>query len=116
MAQKMSEATEVDSGDEYEYKTVNNLKKLPLRKEQVSQCLKNSDEEILLNLVNNNSLYFLRRFKIGNFLHLHPSQWGNCNEYQQGKLLVQNLKIVNDSSERSIKLIQDFNDKVTKDE
>ncbi|KAL7637484.1 UNVERIFIED_CONTAM: hypothetical protein RMT77_012212 [Armadillidium vulgare] len=85
MAQKMLEASEVDS-------------------------------EILLNLVKNNSPYFLRRFKIENFLHLHPSQWVNCNEYQQGKLLVHNLKVVNDSAERGIKLFQDFNDKVTKDE
>ena len=116
MAQKMLEAPDVDSGEEYEGKNVNSLKKLPLPKEKVSQFLQSSDEEILLNLVNNNSLYFLRRFKIGNFLHLHPSQWVNCNEYQQGKLLVDNLKVVNDSAERGIKLIQDFNHKVTKDE
>ena len=88
MAQKMLEATEVDSGDEYEDKTVNNLKKLPLRKEEVSHFLQSSDEEILLNLVNNNSLYFLCRFKIGNILDLHPSQWVNYNECQQESFLL----------------------------
>ena len=56
VTQKMLEATEVDSGDEYEDKTVNNLKKLTLRKEEVSHFLQSSNEEILLNLVNNNSL------------------------------------------------------------
>ena len=40
----------------------------------------------------------------------------NSNEYVQGKLVIGNLKVVNDSAERGIKLIEDFNEKFTKDE
>jgi len=43
-------------------------------------------------------------------LHLHPSKCLNSNEYQRGKLVIGQLKVVDDSAEKNIQLIQDFND------
>lgn len=35
-------------------------------------------------------------------------KWINLNEYQQGKLIIRKLNVVNYSAERGIKLVQDF--------
>ena len=79
--------------------------------------MQSSDEKILVKLLSDNSKNLFLRFKIeNNFLHLHPSIRMDSNEYVQGKLVIGNLKVVNDSAVRGIKLIEEFNEKVTKDE
>ena len=116
MAQTILASIELENETE-DSEDANNLKKLPLRKEEISEFLKSSDEEILVKSLSDNSKNLFRRFKIENkFLHLHPSEWMNSNECVQGKLVIGNLKVVNDSAERGIKLIEDFNEKVIKDE
>ena len=42
------------------------------------------------------------------FLNTPVAQWEANNAYQQGKLIVNNIRVVNDSAERGVKLCQDF--------
>ena len=43
------------------------------------------------------------------FLNTPVAQWEANNAYQQRKLIVNNIRVVNDSAERGVKLCQDFN-------
>ena len=57
------------------------------------------------------------RFKISKeFLKSDRSKWGSMDLYVEGASIIRNLKVVNDSAERSIKLMEEFNKKITKDE
>ena len=50
------------------------------------------------------------------FLRISPELWETDAEYQQAKTIVDSLKVVNDSAERGVKLMQDFNSIITNDE
>ena len=107
MAQKILASIELKDGTEDSEDAYN--KKLLLRNKEISEFLQSSDKEILLKLLSDNSKNLFPRFKIENkFLHLHSSEWINSNEYMQGKLVIGNIKVVNNSAERGIKLIGDF--------
>lgn len=50
------------------------------------------------------------------WLLLPPKHWAKCNSYNKAAVFVKNCKVVNDLSERAIKLITDFASTLTKDE
>jgi hypothetical protein len=50
------------------------------------------------------------------FLKLPPEAWNDDKDFQACIEVVGSLKVVNNSAERGVKLIQDFNDVLTKDE
>ncbi|KAF0771445.1 Uncharacterized protein FWK35_00027558 [Aphis craccivora] len=50
------------------------------------------------------------------FLSLDPIYWEENEEYKKGKEIVRSLKVVNDTAERHIKLMEEFNCKITKNE
>ena len=50
------------------------------------------------------------------FLEEDPSNWKNNESYADSKEVVKSLKVVNDCAERVVKLVQDFNAVLTKDE
>ena len=51
-----------------------------------------------------------------NFLKLDPKDWSDSIEYQEGKARVEELVVVNDTCERALGLITEFNkNRVTKD-
>jgi len=52
------------------------------------------------------------------FLHKDPSLWEITTEYKEAKDIIATLKVVNDSAsaERGVKLMEEFNDKFTKQE
>lgn len=59
----------------------------------------------------------LERFKISKeFLKSDPSKWGLMDSYIEGASIIRHLKVVNDSAERSNKLMEEFNKKITKHE
>jgi hypothetical protein len=61
------------------------------------------------------TLNFFKRFNINyNFIETSPSTWENNLEYKRGKEIISKLKIVNDTAERAVKLIEDFNKLVQK--
>lgn len=63
------------------------------------------------------SLNFFQRFGIDkNFLKIDPSLWAQDVEYQNSLSIIKNLKIVNDTAERAVCLIEDYNNILTKKE
>ncbi|XP_025424335.1 uncharacterized protein LOC112693458 [Sipha flava] len=58
-----------------------------------------------------------QRFKISfNFLREDPSTWKALDEYIQAKEILSALKVVNDTAERGVKLMEEYNEKFTKNE
>lgn len=68
--------------------------------------------------VTDQSVIFFERYKINtDFLMQDPCKhWLENQEYLKLKSFVRGLRVVNDTAERGVKLIQDFNNKLTKDE
>ena len=53
---------------------------------------------------------FLKRFNINSdYIETSPSTWESNLEYKRGKDIVSKLKVVNDTAERGVKLIENFN-------
>lgn len=50
------------------------------------------------------------------FLHEDPITWETNSDFLAGKKVVRGLKVVNDTAERGIALIQSFNNSITADE
>lgn len=60
---------------------------------------------------------FFDRFKLSvDFLKLDPSTWQENEKYKENLEIVRKLKSVNDVAERGVKLIEEYNEKLTKDE
>lgn len=49
-----------------------------------------------------------------NFLSLDPLYWEKKIEYKKGKEIVRSLKVVNDTAEHHVKLMEEVNCKITK--
>lgn len=57
------------------------------------------------------------RFQINtNFLKLNPAKWHQDQSYKKAVEVMNKLKVVNDSAERGVKLMEEFNDLFTKNE
>jgi len=50
------------------------------------------------------------------FLHDEPEEWINNTAYNEGANIVAHIKVVNDTAERGVKLIEEYNSILTKDE
>lgn len=67
--------------------------------------------------MNHQSLKLFKRFGINtSFLEIDPTEWKNNIDYQFGKKVVDALHIVNNTAERGVKLMEEFNEKFTKNE
>lgn len=63
------------------------------------------------------SLNFFDRFKLGkDFLKFDPSSWPSNECYLKNKQIVNCFRVVNDVSERAVKLATDYNNKLTENE
>ena len=63
------------------------------------------------------TLNFFKRFNIStDFLHSDPDVWFENEHFLKGQKIVRNLRVVNDTAERGVKLIQDFKNRITKNE
>ena len=80
--------------------------------------IKNLENQNLHELVNSASICALRSLKINiDFvLNNEPETWKNLPNYQKAKTIVDCLKVVNDSAERSVSLMSAFNESITKNE
>lgn len=88
--------------------------KLVLKIENVTDFLTKKFPEYLLN---RRSLKLFKRLGINlSFLEIDPTEWKNNTNYKFGKKVVDALHIVNDTTERGVKLIEEFNEKFTKNE
>lgn len=67
--------------------------------------------------VSEQSLVFFQRFKIStDFLSHNPDTWLENQDYSKCKSIICKLKVINDTAERGVKLMQDYNNSVTIDE
>lgn len=59
--------------------------------------------------INSNSLQFFERFNIETgFLQLDSTEWFKDPEYLRGLEIVKNLRVVNDTAERAVKLAEEY--------
>lgn len=66
--------------------------------------------------INSQSMEFFTRFGLYiSFLNTAPEHWERKPSYVQSRNIVKNLKVVNDTAERNLKLIQDYNNCFTQD-
>lgn len=49
-------------------------------------------------------------------LEVRPENWNGLEGYKNGKEIIESLRVVNDTVEQGIKLMEEFNDKFTKNE
>jgi len=67
------------------------------------------------NCITVDSFNFFTRFNLStSFLDLEPQLWDTDENYKISFHMVQQLKVVNDTAERNIKLIEDYNRIITK--
>lgn len=67
--------------------------------------------------INEKSAEMFRRFKIDDsFLSCDPENWSSHEAYIDGEKIVKSLRVVNDTAERAVKLMEDYHGLLTKDE
>ena len=89
-------------------------KKFYLKSEDVSNFVKKDLPSVLLSA---KSLKLFKRFGLSmNFLKIDPSQWATQMDYIQGQKIIRSLEVVNDTAERGVKLMEEFNDFHSKNE
>lgn len=71
----------------------------------------------LHHFITENTVHFFSRFDISrDFLEKDPSEWSDDDEFKNTRALLSTLEVVNDNAERGVKLMEDFNKLITKDE
>lgn len=71
----------------------------------------------LHDFITENTINFLDRFEISKeFLRKDPSEWPNRADYKEAQALLSTLEVVNDNAERSVKLMENVNKTMTKNE
>lgn len=117
IAKKIIEDSNKEEEGDDEREDNDTPKKLVLKKSEIPLFLSNDDNTILINLIGRKSQKVFKRFKINSdFLKTYPNNWSSSNDYKNGEDIIQKLKVVNDAAERGIKLIEEFEQKVTRDE
>ncbi|KAE9523392.1 hypothetical protein AGLY_015944 [Aphis glycines] len=98
-----------------EYEQVGEVKKKhSLKIEDIPNFI---HQDLPVDLITYKSIQLLNRFNIQtNFLLLDPKCWEENEEYKKGKEIIGSLKVVNDTAERHVKLMEEFNSKITKNE
>ncbi|GBM23580.1 hypothetical protein AVEN_196653-1 [Araneus ventricosus] len=99
---------------------IENLKRGNLHTER--KCIVQPNEVPLLlekaiDFISQKSLNLLKKLNIDiSFLNISPNLWDRDDSYLKSQEIFQNLRVVNDTAERGVKLIQDFNGLLTVDE
>lgn len=71
----------------------------------------------LSDFVSEKTKTFFKQFGLStSFLEFDPSTWESSFDYEEGWSLCQDLLVVNDTAERGVKLIKDYNKILTNDE
>lgn len=99
-----------DESDDYEYILP---KKIILKNQDVEQVV----EKGIVEFVSPNTLQFFNRFEMDtSFLNEPSSEWEKNEEYPKMKKVAEKIKVVNDCAERGVKLIEEYNTKLSTDE
>lgn len=89
------------------------IKKVAILPKDVSQYMGQEIDQFIYK----DSRKFFERFSIStDFLDKDPLEWEDDDGYKKGLEIVKGLKVVNDSAERGVKLMQDYNDILSRKE
>lgn len=90
------------------------LKKLSFKPEEITDFL---NRDLPTDLFTPHTFSTFSRFNIStDFLQLDPLEWPNNDSYKKARSIIISLKVVNDTAERNVKLMEEFNQKATKNE
>ena len=79
--------------------------------------LKDGMATSLGNFATKRTVNLLQRLSINaSFLAIPPEQWSENQDYKKGRDRIQNLRVVNDTAERVVKLFEEFNSLLTNNE
>lgn len=94
-------------------KETENLKRVHVRSSEINEFIRKE----LHDFVTANTIDFFGRFGISpQFLQVDPLYWRDTETYQKAKDIVINIKVVNDTAERGVKLMEEYNRILTNDE
>lgn len=103
----------LEKGDEDEEELETN-KKLPLRREGLADFIK---KDLPLALFSPKSKTLFKRFCIStDLLETDPDKWEESEDFLEGQKVISSLKSVDDVAERGVKLMEEYNDKFTRNE
>ncbi|KAF2899144.1 hypothetical protein ILUMI_07032, partial [Ignelater luminosus] len=69
------------------------------------------------DLITEKPKQLLKRFGVStDFLELNPTLWKENESYRKAVKILNSLRVVNDKAGRGVKLIDEFNSKITKKE
>lgn len=109
MAKKLLQEKAVDDEDEIDLP-----KKLTLKAEEICNFL---DRNLPVELLSRNSLKTFTRFNINSdFLKIDSAKWDDNFDYKRGQDIIKSIKVVNDTAERHVKLMKEYNKTITKNE
>lgn len=92
---------------------IEKCKRLQVKRDHISNLLKNE----LSDFVTSYTIDFFNRFELStDFLLLDPTEWESNLDYITAFNSVKDMKVVNDSAERGVKLISDFHQSITSKE
>ena len=109
-----------DVPDQMKRKMIVSLNNSPYSEDNENKFIFHDIKEIvgkdISDFVNSDTLKFFTKFGLPtNFLQKDPSTWCNDDEYKSISKKVCKLKSVNDVAERGVKLIEEYNGRLTKD-
>ncbi|KAE9522817.1 hypothetical protein AGLY_016779 [Aphis glycines] len=88
-------------------------KRLKLNNCDIDEFIKNE----IYHFVNSETRDFFKLFNLDeSFLENDPSTWDNIHSYKNALNIVTKLRVVNDTAERGIKLMEDYNKLLTTNE
>ena len=88
-----------------------NVKRVQVQIDKIPEMIKNGIEQF----VPADTKRFFERFNLNDeFFRTEPSTWPENESFVKGLELVSKLKVVNDSVERGVKLVEEYNKIFTK--
>lgn len=92
---------------------VESVKRVLVKPSEIHQFI----EKEHYDFVTVNTINFFSRFGISlQFLNEDPLYWNDTEAYKNGMDIVSKIKVVNDTAERAVKLIEEYNNILTKNE
>lgn len=106
--EEASDESEQDDDDDGEsIRTVRHIKKIEFTFKNIKEQIASKD---LSDFVTSKTKFFFQRFKLPqDFLKHLPHTWSDRDDYQQALITVQKLNVVNDTAERGVKMVQEYN-------
>lgn len=90
------------------------VKKLTLKLKDVDDDFMKKD---LSGFVTSNTINFFIRFGLSqDFLNHSPADWDDLDDYKEALKIVKKLRVVNDTAERGVKMVQDYNEGLCRNE